>query len=424
MRRPRGAVLVVRRAQPGDPRSPRWPRPVARRSACGAGYRPGHRRSAVVAVAARRLRRRQRRPARRRPPAAAHPLGQGGPRAGPRLRAVERVLPAHRRRRPGRPHAATRWAWSSTARPAPSSAGGRATSTETDYLRGQVQNMAHFIRARRATCYVIGMGGGQRRRVGPRVRAAVGHRRPRSTATSSTSPTTPSATTPASSTSNPASPSSTTMPAATSPARTGTFDLIQISLIDTWAATVGRRLRADRELALHDRGVGAVPRPPRRRAVSYPSRASSRRRTRPARPSTRSRPTAPSRWPPRSSTDRGVEDPRHHILIYTPARRYLRRRPGQRDGERRAVHRTPTWPSSARRRPAAGSRRAHARLRRRPDARTAHRPRRTRAAALDDVRGRHLAAHRRPAVLLPDGRHRAPSSTRPSSATTTPPARC
>jgi hypothetical protein len=37
------------------------------------------------------------------------------------------------------------------------------------------------------------------------------------------------------------------------------FDVIQISLIDTWAADRRRRLRAVRELALHRRGVGHLP---------------------------------------------------------------------------------------------------------------------------------------------------------------------
>ena len=43
------------------------------------------------------------------------------------------------------------------------------------------------------------------------------------------------------------------------------FDMIQMSLIDTWAASLGGRLRPVRELALHDRLVEHVLRPHRRR---------------------------------------------------------------------------------------------------------------------------------------------------------------
>ncbi len=41
---------------------------------------------------------------------------------------------------------------------------------------------------------------------------------------------------------------------------TGKYDIIQISLIDTWAAT-SSRVRAERELALHERSVEDLPRP-------------------------------------------------------------------------------------------------------------------------------------------------------------------
>ena len=80
-------------------------------------------------------------------------------RSGPRLRAVERVLPAHRRRRPGRPRPAllglvidstagtflVRWS---------------GDLSETDFLRDQVQNLVHYIRPD-GDVYVIGMGGGR-----------------------------------------------------------------------------------------------------------------------------------------------------------------------------------------------------------------------------------------------------------------------
>ena len=81
-----------------------------------------------------------------------------------------------------------------------------------------------------------------------------------------------SATSPATSTRTRASTSSTTRRGATSPAPTGTFDIIQISLIDTWAATSSGAFALSENSPVHDPGVGHVPRPPQRRRVLSVSR--------------------------------------------------------------------------------------------------------------------------------------------------------
>ena len=116
--------------------------------------------------------------------------------------------------------------------------------------------------------------------------------------------------------------SSTTRPAATWPAPTSEFDIIQISLIDTWAATsAGAFALSENSLYTTDAWDTFLDR-------LEPTTASCRCRggTAPARPPSRSRRCAPRRWPPRSLTERGVENPRDHVLIYEGPPTAVRRR--------------------------------------------------------------------------------------------------
>ena len=86
-------------------------------------------------------------------------LGEGSARSASRLRAMERLLPPHRRRRPGRSRTRPRSASSSTAPRAPRSTATRATPTDSDFLRDEIQNLVHYIR-QPADVAVIGVGGG------------------------------------------------------------------------------------------------------------------------------------------------------------------------------------------------------------------------------------------------------------------------
>ena len=84
------------------------------------------------------------------------------------------------------------------------------------------------------------------------------------------------------------------------------FDIIQVSLIDTWAATGGGRVRAHRELPLHDRGLEAVPGPAPPRGVLTVSRWYFDDR-----PAEMYRLTALA---VAALAQRGVRDPRQHIV--------------------------------------------------------------------------------------------------------------
>ena len=116
----------------------------------------------------------------------------------------------------------------------------------------------------------------------------------------------------------PRAPSSTTRPAASSPAPTKRYDLIQISLIDTWAATAAGAFALTRELALHDRGVGDVLRPARagRHALACHAGDSVARHDRAARGA-----TAPSRWPPQALKNRRSRRTRATTSSSTTGRR-------------------------------------------------------------------------------------------------------
>ena len=185
---------------------------------------------------------------------------------------------------------------------------------------------------------------------------------------------------------------------------------------------VGRRLRPDRELAVHDRGVGHRSSTGSSRAACCRCRAG----TPPGRPPSRSR-----RYRTAVAGRRGADPTRR--------RRSPRSRPRLR-GRRPAVRRRPrrrSWsapsrsparssPSTAdeRRRASAFTPGADARPTcARPALRRPRRPGRARRRPRR-VRRRHLAAHRRPAVLLPDGRPRHVPVGRGLLATTSSPGRC
>ena len=138
----------------------------------------------------------------------------------------------------------------------------------------------------------------------------------------------------------------------------------------------------------------------------------------------RSRRTARSRSPPRCSRTAASKNPRDHILDLPRARRAFGVDAGDVlvsaasrsrsadiatiDGTAAQLEFTP---------------RAHARRADRPDASPIW-PRPAVPAGARRVRRRHLAAHRQPAVLLPDGRPRHVLRSATSRTTTTSPGRC
>ena len=160
---------------------------------------------------------------------------------------------------------------------------------------------------------------------------------------------------------------------------------------------VGRRLCPVGELALHDRRVEHVLRPHRRRrhAVGVPVVLAARP------PAVRD--AAHRGLAPRCSTQRGVEDPRDHVLIFegpptqfgaTPATILVRRSRSptpSRDDHRQGA---PTSAST----PILSPDEVSPRTRRSPTSSPPVAPRGPRA-----VRRGPVPAHRQPAVLLPDG---------------------